>query len=275
MRFSHIVAIAASQGGGAVALDADVVTWAAAVVTNGGTVSAGRTAQVSSYVTALKASGSWALTDDYWMLVAENEAQALTSLKQRRLATAVAAPTFTTDRGYAFNGSTQYINTGFIPSTHAVAMTGSNMRLAAYERTNVGATTYAAGTLDSGTQNCRLIPRTAGNAVSGGLNSASATYVASITDSRGLTAVSRTDAPVFEVFRPAGLSAGTVVPGSSGTVLPSRALYIGAYNNAGTATAFRAATEGFVSIGASLSAAQELAAYNALQSFMTAVGANV
>jgi hypothetical protein len=210
-----------------------------------------------------------------WPLVAENEAQALTSLKQRRLATVVAAPTFTIDRGYAFNGTTQYINTGFIPSTHAVAMAGNNMRLAVYERTNVGATTYAAGTQDSTDQNCRLLPRSAGNGAIGGLNCVASTFVGSLTDSRGLTAISRTPASVFTIYRPAGSSAGTLVPASSATVLPTRAIYIGCYNLAGTASSFRASTLGFVSIGASLSGAQELSAYTALQSFMTSVGANV
>ncbi len=258
-----------------VGINAAVISWAAAVVTNGGTVSTARAQLISAMIAGWTTAGVWDLIDDTGSLVAENAPQALTSLKQRRLGTVTAAPTFTTDRGYAFNGTTQFINTGFIPSTHAVAMTGSNMHLAAYERTNVTATTYAIGMLDGTNQNCRLIPRTAGNGVSGSLNSAAATYVGSLTDSRGLTVISRTAAPVFEVFRPAGLSAGTVVPASNATVLPTRAIYIGAYNNAGTAAAFRAATEGFWSVGASMTAAQQLAFYSGLQSFMTSVGANV
>jgi hypothetical protein len=268
MRFADILMAAASGGPGD-----DVAAWASAVAANGGAVSAGRVTLLNTYVNTLKAAGIWQLIDDELPLVAEDAAQALTSLKRRRLATVTAGPTFTADAGYAFNGTTQFINFGFVPSTHAAAMTGTNMRAAVYARANVGSSGYALGTSDSGTRNLGIVPRNAGGAFQFTANAGLTTYATGITDSRGLSVASRTAAGVFEAYKN-GVSIGTASP-SSASVLPTRAIYIGARNNAGTADLFRASTIGWVTVGASMSAAQELAYYNALQTFMTAVGAQV
>lgn len=255
-------------------LTPEVLAWEAAVVTNGGTVSVARRLIVNQFILAEKSAGTWALTDDYWVLWGESAAQALTSLKQLRLATAVNSPTFTTDRGYAFNGTTQYIDTGFIASTHAVAMSGENLRIAAYERTNVAASnTWAAGALNTTDRGLLIGPRSGGGLAQALLNSATTTMVSGVTDSRGFTVGSRT-AAVFEGFKN-GVSTGTFSPATSAGVLATREMYVGAFNNAGTPLGFRAASEGFVCVGASLSAAQELAQYNNVQAFATAVGAQV
>lgn len=253
-------------------IDPDVAIWAAQVVTNGGTVSSGRAAIVSYFVTALKSGGMWALTDDYLLLCAENAIQALTSLKQRRLAAVVAAPTFTTDRGYAFNGTSQYITTGFIPSTHAVAMTGSNMRIAVYERSNNSGGTYSAGTIDSAQKNLLIIARSTANQVLG-CNCTTTNSASTVASNQALSVVSRTAAGVFEGFY-RGVSLGTVSPVNA-TVLPTREIYVGCRNNVGVAANFRSATQGYLSVGASLTSAQEVLDYNAVQTFMTAIGANV
>jgi len=257
-------------------LDPSVVTWAAAVVTAGGTVSTLRKRQVSVLVNALKAGGAWDKLDDAWLLVAESEIQALVSLKQLRTAVATNSPTFTADRGYAFDGATNYINTGFIPGTHAVAMTGSDLMLATYERTNVaGNGARSAGlvtTVDSA--ELRLDPRRAADTLTVGANCTNTNSGAAVTtDSRGLTAVSRNSADML-IYKNGALFT-TITPAATASVLPTHALYIGCQNLAGVAGTFGARTIGWTFIGASLTGAQQLAAYTALQSFMTAVGAQV
>jgi len=255
--------------------DADLSAWAAAVVTNGGTVSAARAAIVGQFIAAEKASGAWALTDDYWALWAESATQGLTSLKQRRLATVTAAPTFTTDRGYDFNGTSNFISTGFIPSSHAVALTGTNQRLAVYERANVSGNTNAAGCQTTSSSRMEIRPRN-GTAAAGLLNSTTApTFTLGASDSRGYTVVSRAGGSTTMSAFKNGVQLTDATGLTVGTSLPTHSLYIGANNNAGTAASFRAASVGFAAIGAPLSAAQELAQYEAIQAFATAVGANV
>lgn len=250
--------------------DRDLSAWAAAVVANGGSVSAARAGLIGGLIARLKAAGTWSLYDDIFLHAAESEVQALTSLKQRRLGSAVAAPTFTTDRGYAFNGTSQYVDTGFIASSHKVAMTGSDMRVSAYERTNVNSTGYTAGALTGSTSNIRVRSRNGANA-EGNLNSGALS--AANADSRGMVAWSRTAGGTFEGWY-RGASIGTTAP-STGTSLPTHSLYIGAQNNAGAPGGYRAASVALVTVGASFSAAQEAADYTIWQDFLTVIGANV
>jgi hypothetical protein len=276
MRFDQIL-MAAAQGGG-VALDTDAVSWRDQVVTNGGTVSANRLALVSGTIRALKAGGSWALDDDIWMLVAENATQALTSIKQRRLATVTAAPTFAADDSYTFNGTSNYIDTGFIPQTHKVAMAQDNVRLGAYLRTNVTSSGYIAGAVSSASRTIRIRPRTGTTLCTGEFNNGGGTFTLPAADTRGFWAGSRStaDATTYLAYKTGAVMVRASDPSSfSTTGLPIVSLLIGAQNNAGTPATFAAQSVGLVVIGAALSAAQELAEYNAIQAHMTALGANV
>lgn len=257
-------------------LDPDLLLWRDAVVTNGGTVSAARLTIVNDFIRAEKACGAWALTDDYWALWGENEAQALTSLKQRRLASTVNSPIFTADRQYDFDGITNYINTGFIPSTHGVSYTGGNQRLAVYERTNVGVSAYTAGTRVGTASSIALVARGSTSMTALLNNTAgSGSFVLSVADSRGLKAVSRaggTTALGYERGVRLTDVTGLTIGGSSG---PSVSLAIGCLNSGGTPVSFRAASVGFVAIGGPLSDAQEAAQQTNVQQMATAIGANV
>ncbi len=272
MLFPDILMAAATSGGG---FDGDVMLWQAAVVANGGTVSGGRLALMSQFVSAEKASGAWALTDEYWFLTAEGSVQALTSLKQRRLAEVTAAPTFGVDTGYVFNGTTQYIDTGFIPSSHSVAMTGSNVRVTVYERTNVSSNTNALGCASSAIRPISIRPRSVTTLNAGCACALTAFTIAA--DSRGLSAVSRNDAgatPPLNLWKN-GVFGSTVAAAASSNTAPTVSLWIGGSNVSGVLTLPRACTVGFASLGALLTDPQEASTYANVQAFMTAIGANV
>jgi len=253
--------------------DSDVRAWYAAVLANGGSVSPARLAIVATFVIAEKASGAWALTDDYWSFWAENAIQGLTSLKQRRLATAVNTPTFTTDRNYAFNGTTNYVDTVFIPATHGVNCTGANQRIGVYERTNISAGGSSAGTLDTAARNLTINNRT-GTTATARANGLNASFTLSVNDSQGLKAASRAGGGSTVKMFDRGVKLTDATIGSS-NVVPTRAIYVACYNNAGTAASFRASSVGFVVVGGPLSDTQELAQYAAVQAWATSVGANV
>lgn len=258
--------------------DADVALWANQVVVNGGTVSPTRIAQMSTLVSALKACTSWTCLDDLWMLVAENAAQALTSFKQRRLATAVNSPAFTLDRGYAFNGSSNYIDTGFVESTMSTVQSVGEHRLGVYERTNNNNNTTPFGASDnpSGALNCILRPRSSANFMFSQMHSSTATGTDTITDSRGLSTSSRTGNSTTVSFAKNGVSLASVSGVTGGTALLPRPYYIGANNNAGVAASFRASTIGFTFVGKPLTTPSDrLPEYNAYQAHMTALGAQV
>jgi hypothetical protein len=257
-------------------LDPDAVRWANAVRANGSTVSIARLAIVSAFLIAEKASGAWSLTDDYWGLWGETAAQALTSLKQCRLASAVNAPTFLADRHYAFDAATNYLNTGFIPATHGVAYTGNVQRLAAYERVNVSSSGAAAGARVGSSNSISLVPRN-GAFMNGAVNhtAGSSSMTLALADSRGLKAISRnggTTALGYDRGVRLADATGLTIGSTSAPAVP---LFIGAFNSSNTPITLRAASNGFVAIGGPRSDAQELAQYNAVQAWATAIGANV
>lgn len=237
---------------------------------NGGSISTTRLMLLSRLVWDWQRI-SWHLIDDVWMLTAEDEVSALVSLKQARLSTiGGGTPTFTADQGYAFNGISDFLNTGFIASTMARVMSGDNLRMAIYERTNVAANTYTAGGQNNTTsRNLRLCPRSAAGAILAYCDS-DPISVSGIVDSRGYTAASRSGVAVA-VYKNGVAQTIASGPTSTGSTLTNQAFTIGATSG----TSFRASTVGLVVIGATLTADQELAEYNLIQTYMTTLGANV
>jgi hypothetical protein len=257
-------------------LDSDCLLWVNSVVANGGSVSVFRSIIVSNFIKAEKASGAWFITDDYWSFWAENEIQALTSIKQRRLATVVNSPTFTSDRGYATDGATNYIDLGFISNIHSLNMTLSSLNLEIYERSNVSSNNYSIA-VNSGTNRSLTIrTRVTGSLFLQCMNSVS-THTLAVLDSRGLTSGSRYGTLLADTLASKnGVNlTKTVDPTSLGASLPSHSIYVGCYNSMGTATGFKASSFGYASCGGFLSAAQRLARYQNVQRWATAVGAQV
>jgi hypothetical protein len=83
------------------------------VATAGGTVSAKRLALVDRLIVSLKGSGVWQRLDRLWIFAAENVPQALVDLMDGGRARAINEPQFIADKGFVFDGSTQYIDTAF------------------------------------------------------------------------------------------------------------------------------------------------------------------
>lgn len=258
------------------AFDIDVLAWESAVIGNGGTVSLDRRVIVDQFVFSEKASGAWALTDDYWALWGENAAQSLTSLKQRRLAVAVNSPALTANRDYSFDGLTNYIDTGFVPGSHAVALGTDNARIAVYERTDVSGNTSAIGTNSGSGRQLRIQPRFDRSGL-GCSNTYVGTFTLPVADSRGYFAAARGGASPADAnaYKNGVMLTRTIRPADVAALLPIHSVHIGAFNNAGFASNPRASDIGLACIGASLSGSQELAQYTAVQAFATAVGAQV
>ena len=264
------------RGGSTRAFDTDVLAWEAAVVANGGSVSLARRIILDQFVFSEKASGAWALTDDYWGLWGENAPQALTSLKQLRLAVATNSPTFTADRGYVFNGTTNYVATGFIPNTHCIAATASNARVGAYVRSDVTGSSNDFGCESSSSRRLRLNSRLATTAIVLG-NVNTSTYTLPASTSLGFVAGNRNGATAADCAAYKNGVAMTRIADATtfGTPLPIVEMFIGGYNAAGVLTLPSTRAVGLTVVGAALSAAQELAQYNAVQAWATSIGAQV
>lgn len=186
------------------------------------------------------------------------------------------SPALTANRDYSFDGLTNYIDTGFVPLSHAVALSTDNARIAVYERTDVSAATSAIGTNSGAGRQLRIQPRNDRSGL-GCSNTYVGTFTLPVADSRGYFAAARGGPSPADAnaYKNGVMLTRTIRPADVAALLPIHSVHIGASNNAGFASNPRASGIGLACIGASLSGAQELAQYTAVQAFATAVGAQV
>ncbi len=97
--------------------DSATTAWVNAVVTAGGTVSAGRQTVVDNLITGLKSDGIWTKLDRLWIFAAENTQSALIDLVSLSTGTPTNSPTFTANAGYT---CTAVVALGYVPSTNGV-----------------------------------------------------------------------------------------------------------------------------------------------------------
>ncbi len=242
----------------------------------------GRLWQIDQTIRQLKSHGIWQKLDVLWVMASHDAQAARLNWKAPAsfALTEVNSPTFTADRGYAGNGSTSYLNTGWNPATNGVNYTLNSASLGAYinggtDAANSG--TAAMGALVSG-QGAFFMPRgnTGGQPngnIRGRLNQSVSTneFATDISTNRGLTAIDRSGSTNTNAYKNGG-SVGSSASASSS--VSSGALFIGGLNSSGAysnGSDFRIA-EAFA--GASLSAAQHAALFRISQDFFRAFGAN-
>jgi hypothetical protein len=107
-----------------------------------------RQGYIAQMIQALYASGTWAKTDAMWVMAAHDEqASRLNWITPGSFTlTAVNSPTFTTDRGFAGNGSTSYLDTGWDRATNGVQITQNNAHASVYGLAGTGSNVGLFGT---------------------------------------------------------------------------------------------------------------------------------
>jgi hypothetical protein len=248
----------------------EVEAWVAAVREEGGDVSDSRVVIVGQFLLRLKAAGILLLIDQLNPWWGEDEAQACVCLVSRRVAVPVNSPTFEANRGYTGNGSTSYLDTTFVPSTMAVAISGGFHHLGAQILTNVSGTISVMGA--GGAAATRIRPRTAANAVGTQIESAFGSFVDSVTDSTGYVAVQRAGTATIQGRKDdAALTDLTV--GTLNTALPTFSTFVLARNNGGVPAEYFTGQVGLTYECAPLSSAQWTTMRSAIRAFGQAVGA--
>ena len=248
--------------------NARTAPWVAAVVTAGGTVSAGRRTLVNDLYNRLDAAG---LTPArLWLHAAENAPSALVDLYGLASATAVNSPTFTANQGYAGNGTSSYLNLGT-----SSAGTQNSSAFGVYMRTDIG----GLGVVDIGSSS-NTVPYTS----TLNIEWSDGTMYAAINDANadggrsppatnsGIWMVSRTVSTEFVIYH-AGSSFGTGTPDSSG--VPNLNYTTGAsFDSGGVATLFSTRQYGMsVLAGTGWTGTQVANFTTHIQTYLTAVGA--
>lgn len=182
---------------------------------------------------------------------------------------AVNSPTFEADRGYTGNGSSSYLNTGWIPATHGVRYTLDSASLGVYSRTNLNVNTVEIGAA-SGLQTSRILMRSGGN-LNVGINR-NAGFGVAVADSLGLAAGDRSASNSTRAYKNGADVGGEAVASTS---LVTQPLAICANNNGGTPAAFSTRQIAVAFAGRSMTAGGHLAVFNRTEAFLDAIGAGV
>jgi hypothetical protein len=223
-----------------------------------------RVALIDTLVRALKGAGVWARLDLLYVLAAHDaQAARLNWVQSAYALSAVNSPGFTADRGYAGNGTTSYLDTGF--------QAGVTSGLAALNDNHLGLwslTDLNAVQVDAGSSNFYLRTRQSGSLLA--RNMVAGDTITTVASSLGHTMMSRSASSGYPVYRD-GTSLGTGNAASSAASAAN--LLIGARGSASSADLYGSRRIAVAHCGASLSAGQAAALYAALSAYLTAVGA--
>jgi hypothetical protein len=220
---------------------------------------------VNNLIGSLKSAGVWQRLDAFYVIAAAT-AQAA---QQNWVANAfnlslVGAPTFTTDRGYAGDGATTYLSTGINLSAAGLKAVQDSHHMAVWVNTDT-----AANVADAGGSDISI----GGRDVGGNITSRSASTTAdttAIAASNGWTLISRNNSADFRVDKNGVLQ--QTKTRTSGAFASQTLFICGRNDGAGALTAGTTRQQGAFAIGSALTEAEDLAFYNALNTYMAAVG---
>lgn len=233
----------------------------------------------SDLIKDLKGYGIWIKLDALYVLAAHSEQAGLLNwISNSNNATASGSPTFTSDEGFTFNGSSNYLDTNWNPNSHASNYSMDDACVGVYVRNNVAEDATDIGWYDSASANCRTLirSRNAGDEIRAYIHNVTANDVGTITNSRGLTVINQIDDLTLRVFKN-GSKIGNDI--SNSTPQPNFSsftynFFIGASNNSGSDVAHCTKQIGLALIGAALSG-KHSDLHTAIEKYMDAIGAGV
>lgn len=176
------------------------------------------------------------------------------------------SPTFTADRGFTFNGTTQYLDTGYNPST-GPKWGQNDHTFGRWMRSGSAGNVADLGVNDGSGRTATIASNASGVAYTVGDSSVSSTQA---TSPIGNIAAARSAAGSFDIYK-AGASVANIA-GASNTGANLN-FYVGALNLSGAAASFSPNQYSAAYAGQALNSTEMAALHNALQAYMTAVGA--
>lgn len=230
-----------------------------------------RKALIDTLVGALKTAGVWAKLDALYVFAAHTSQAGLLNwiAPSGTAATATNSPVFTTDRGFAGNGTSSYIDTGFIPSS-ATQLTLNSMSASVWSLTSGQTSPSGFGVIDGSSRGITLVCRNTSNQLGIRTNNNTVNYFNGVTNGVGCFTAMRTGVSTVNGYRN-GVSLGSGSPATTG--LPNQSVYVGAINSNGVAGSFVNRQFAMTAFGAGRTGTEETDFYNAVQAYMTALGA--
>lgn len=257
-----------ASGGGYTPTDADAIAWFAASST---TYSDAEKLALNTYFSDLKAAALWAKFDRLWgFCFGNNSTDSRLDFKARLFVTAVNSPSWNLRRGFTGNGSSSYLNTGFVPSANGVnyalnsAIAGLYIR--AYDTTTSGFLA-ALGCEDSSARRTTLTRD----------SNAAFQYVA-VNEGAGAGASARAGNGFYCANRSSSTATQGYINATALTFtrnslgLPAQPVFLSARNNNGTADRFGAFEISMAFFGSSFSETEWGSFRTITSTFLSAIG---
>lgn len=221
-----------------------------------------RKSAIDTCIRALKAGGVWDKCEGLYFFAATDAQAALLNWKGATYNCAVTnAPTFTADRGYTGNGSNAFISpTGVLEN--ALSLYAQNSaHMSGWARNELN----GSGNICGFNNNAFINPRSSGSMVGRANDAANLAVVQA--SSVGLSTINRSGAAARQLYRN-GAAIGNDTQASA--ALAANGFTFLVHGTGGGFSAYQVAAGSF---GASLTAGEELAKYNAILAYLQAVGA--
>lgn len=224
-----------------------------------------RKSLINTTIVGLKDAGVWSKLDALYVPAAHDAQAARRNwLADEYNLTAVSAPTFTVDRGYAGDGTSSYLDTGMNPSTAVGLLQGQDdLSIMLWSLTG-----GQSNNGDIGNSNAFISPRTTTNILNLRVNSPSSVTTPN-TDATGMFVATRTSSSQVQAYRN-GSTFGAILASTSAA--PESA----AYRVCGRSGAFVSSSirqSAAASFGPRLSVQETSDFYTILLAYMQAVGA--
>lgn len=213
----------------------------------------------------LKRAGLWSKFDLFYdRLRAETKANANINLVNPGSFTLTEYGGVSYEAGYGtkYNGTSGYLDSGWVQATHASKYQTTNNHIGSWEVSNVANTNDPTMSV-IGTGRINLITRTGGGGYSSALSATTILTSGTSSTSVGHTVATRTG-NAFAVHKNGSTTPATTGTFSSSTAVSARSLVFGARNNAGTIDQFSSRYVWFLHVGAYLTPAEVNALYAAL-----------
>jgi hypothetical protein len=198
------------------------------------------------------------------MAAADSQAARRNWIADQYNLTAVSGPTFTVDRGYAGDAAASHLDTGFNPTTAVGAQYTQNSAYAGMWSRTSAARAAAFGWFD-GTDGMTIQARAGGDIMGGRANQA-ASLTAANADGQGYYGVARSASNSMRISKN-GVTLNTGANAS--TALNNETFKIGRT----TTSSYSEVQVAAALLGSNVTDVEELATYNALNTYLQAVGA--
>lgn len=227
---------------------------------------------INTCIVALKAAGVWSKLDALWiMAAADSQAARRNWIADQYNPTTINSPAFAVDRGFTGNGTSSYLTTGLTPSL-ATHLSQNSLSAGVWPITALsGVTRDAIGTRDTTGSDRRISLAFVSDGRYGVTLSSTGGAVANSAANDAAFYSGSRESSTSTIAYKNGASIATGATASS--ALPAREIFICCINNIGTPASFSSQQYAASFIGSGLTAAETLALYNAVRTYLQTVGA--